>query len=92
MAPLRQSWLRTIQRAALAQFDLHAPIPLADPQKAERLVKARHGLLGVFLGYRAAGGRLYEALGLPKPEPKVKPSASGKTRKPAKALGEGELA
>ncbi|MFN7169019.1 MAG: type I-E CRISPR-associated protein Cse1/CasA [Pannonibacter sp.] len=92
MAPLRQSWLRTIQRTALAQFDFHAPLPLADPQRAKRLVKARNNLLKVFLGYDPAGNRLYEALGLPKPEPKVKPSASGKTRKQAKALGEGELA
>lgn len=45
---LREDWRRILQRAALAAFDAAAPVPVADPEKARRVVAARRNLLMAF--------------------------------------------
>lgn len=70
-----RSWCDLLRRATLDLFDQAAPLdPGAASFDPARIVRARARLFWMFMGRNAAGKRLFEALGLPDPEPaKPKP-------------------
>jgi CRISPR system Cascade subunit CasA len=66
-------WRAVIKSTALRLFDEAAPLdPSAVSCNPRRIVEARRNLFGTLDGRGSMGGRLFEALQLPSPEPKAK--------------------
>jgi CRISPR system Cascade subunit CasA len=66
-------WRGVLKRTALRLFDEAAPLdPSAASCDPRRIVEARRNLFGTLDGRGPMGGRLFEALQLPSPEPKGK--------------------
>jgi CRISPR system Cascade subunit CasA len=72
-----RDWLTTISRAAATVFDICAPVPIDDPEHAQRIAIAYGRLRSGLLGYGPQGKRLFEALGLA--PAKAKTTKKGKT-------------
>lgn len=67
------SWREVLKRVALRLFDEAAPLdPSTVSFDPKRIVEARRNLFWVLDGRGPMGGRLFEALQLPSPEPKGK--------------------
>ncbi|MBX6741045.1 MAG: type I-E CRISPR-associated protein Cse1/CasA [Acetobacteraceae bacterium] len=65
-------WMQLLRRTALALFDEVAPLSPEAGSAALRIGRARRNLLFALTGYGRDGAALFEALGLPAAEPKVK--------------------
>jgi CRISPR system Cascade subunit CasA len=66
-------WRAVLKTTALRLFDEAAPLdPSAVSCNPRRIVEARRNLFGTLDGRGPMGGRLFEALQLPSPEPKAK--------------------
>ena len=65
-------WLSIMRRAALATFDLLAPVPLQDAEKAKTIVNAYGILDATFAGRTKQSKTLYDKLELPLPKKKPK--------------------
>lgn len=61
-------WLARLRRTALAVFDETCPVPLGDAERAGTVIQGRSMLVFTFAGGGKAGGVLYDALGLGRPE------------------------
>jgi CRISPR system Cascade subunit CasA len=61
-------WLAVLRRVALNGFDVAAPVPLDDAEKAVKVVRARARLSAGLAGYGPVGGKLFKTLGLAPPE------------------------
>ena len=72
-----RDWLTMISRAAATVFDICAPVPIDDPEHAQRIAIAYGRLRSGLLGYGPQGKRLFEALGLA--PPKAKTTKKGET-------------
>ncbi len=66
------AWLAVLRVSALSIFDMKAPPPVEDAQKAVRTVKARGRLVLTLSGWGREGGQLFDRLSLPKPERREK--------------------
>jgi CRISPR system Cascade subunit CasA len=64
----RRAWLVILADAAETSFAKRAPVPIADPEGAQRIVDAFNSLHFALLGYRRDGKKLFESLGLAPPE------------------------
>ena len=69
-APARD-WLATLARAVDTAFDECAPVPIDDPERAQRVVAAYRKLRSGLAGNSPQGKRLFETLGLAPPEAKT---------------------
>jgi CRISPR system Cascade subunit CasA len=66
-------WRAVLKTTALRLFDEAAPLdPSAVSCNPRRIIEARRNLFGTLDGRGPMGGRLFEALQLPSPEPKAK--------------------
>ncbi len=73
LKPIAAPWQRFVKFTALRLFDEAAPLdPSAASCNPQRIVEARRNLFGTLDGRGPMGGRLFEALNLPPPEPKAK--------------------
>jgi CRISPR system Cascade subunit CasA len=61
---LSRKWLPEIARAASTAFDRGAPVPIDDPERAQRIAAAFRALRSGLAGYGKPGAALFEALGL----------------------------
>lgn len=73
---IKREFLKSLEVIVLDIFDRWCPMAAVPGENVARLVRARFTLLNAFRGKSKAGGRLFEALGLPVPE-----SAMGKRGK-----------
>ena len=63
-----RAWLANLRRAALAAFEAAAPLPLDEPERAQRIAAAARTLGLELSGYGKAGAALFAILGLALPE------------------------
>lgn len=66
---IKRAFLKKLEVAVMDIFDRWCPMAAVPGENVARLVRARFTLLNAFRGRSKAGGRLFEALGLPAPEP-----------------------
>lgn len=79
-----QGFLKPLSDAATGLFNEMCPMGGLEFADARRLVSARYGLNGALRGYGKLGGKLFDALGLSRPEKKTKaPKASAERKEPA---------
>lgn len=76
MDAIKRAFLKNLEVIVLSIFDRWCPMAAVSGENVARLVRARYTLVNAFRGKSKAGGRLFEALGLPVPE-----SAAGKRGK-----------
>jgi len=65
---IKRAFLANLEVIVLGIFDRWCPMAAVPGENVARLVRARFTLINTFRGKSKAGGRLFEALGLPVPE------------------------
>jgi CRISPR system Cascade subunit CasA len=65
---VKREFLKNLEGIVLGIFDRWCPMAAVPGENVARLVRARFTLINAFHGKSKAGGRMFEALGLPVPE------------------------
>ena len=65
---LGRQWVVEMAGVASAAFDRAAPVPIDDPERAQRIAAAFRAMRNALSGYGKSGVALFEALGLATPE------------------------
>lgn len=76
-----RGWLKEMSAGAAHVFDIHAPVPVDEPERAGRIADALRNLRAMLAGYGKVGAALYDALGLAAPQPKPKPQGGKAVKK-----------